>query len=57
MLKIELYIHGTSGNPATSFATDDEIKLAERLRHQLEERYLVPSAPSSNLQVRSSKGH
>jgi len=29
------------------FASDAEIKLAEQLRHQLEERYLSPSAAPS----------
>jgi hypothetical protein len=53
MLKIELYNHDTNGDPAVSFATDAEIELADRLRHQLEERYLAPSAP---LPVRSSEG-
>ena len=47
MLKIELYNHGSSGEPAASFATDAEIEIADRLRHLLEERYLAPSAPSS----------
>jgi hypothetical protein len=36
--------------PAPRFASDAEIKLAEQLRHQLEERYLGPSAaPSPSL--------
>jgi hypothetical protein len=55
MLKIELYNHDTSGDPAVRFATDSEIEIADQLRRQLEERYLAPSAPSSQLQVRSSK--
>jgi len=57
MLKIELYNHGSSGEPAPSFATDAEIEIADRLRHQLEERYLAPSAPSSPSQARSGEGH
>src|SRR6266542_2309781 len=56
MLKIELYNHGTTGDPAVSFPTDAEIAIADQLRHQLEERYLAPSAPSSPSQVRSSEG-
>lgn len=57
MLKIELYNHDNNGDPAVSFATDAEIEIADQLRHQLEEKYLAPSAPSSPLQVRSSEGH
>jgi hypothetical protein len=45
MLKIELYNHDANGDPAPSFPSDAEIALAEQLRHQLEERYLTPSAP------------
>jgi hypothetical protein len=56
MLKIERYNDDTNGDPAISFATDTEIEIADRLRHQLEERYLEPSAPSLPLQVRSSEG-
>jgi hypothetical protein len=55
MLKVEPYNHDTGGDPAVRFATDAEIDIAEQLRRQLEERYLVPSAPSSQSQVRSSK--
>jgi hypothetical protein len=57
MLKDGLYKHDTSGDPAISFATDADIKLAERLRHELEDRYLARSAPSLRLQVPSRKGH
>jgi hypothetical protein len=57
MLKIELYNHDNNGDPAVSFATDAEIEIADQLRHQLEEKYLAPSAPSPPLQVRSSEGH
>ena len=55
MLKIELYKHGSSGEPAASFATDAEIEIADQLRHQLEERYLAPSAPSSPSHERSGE--
>jgi hypothetical protein len=57
MLKIALYNHHTNGDPAVSFATEAEIEIADQLRHQLEERYFAPSAPSSPLQVRSSEGN
>jgi hypothetical protein len=56
MLKIELHNRGTNEDPLPIFATSAEIEIAEQLRHQLEERYLAPSAPSSPLQVRSSEG-
>jgi hypothetical protein len=45
MLKAELQDHDASGDPAARYATDSEIEIADRLRHQLEERYLAPSAP------------
>ncbi len=57
MPKIELYNHDANDDPAVSFATDAEIELADQLRHQLEQRYLAPSAASPPLQARSSKGH
>ena len=57
MLKTELYNHDNIGDPPASFATDAEIEIADQLRHQLEERYLAPSAPHSPLQVRSGKDH
>jgi len=56
MLKTELYNDAAGGDPPASFATDAEIEIADRLRRQLEERYLVPSAPSSPSPVRSSEG-
>ena len=55
MLKIELYNYGSSGEPTASFATDAEIEIADQLRHQLEERYLAPSPPSSPSQERSGE--
>jgi hypothetical protein len=55
MLKIELYNRDSSNEPAATFATDAEIEIADRLRHQLEERYLAPSAPPSQLQRRSGE--
>ena len=41
-------------DPAPSFATDAEIEMAERLRHQLEERYLNP--PSAKITPRPRNG-
>ena len=54
MLKIELYKHAPSSEPAASFATDAEIAIADQLRHQLEERYLAPSAAPPPLPALSS---
>jgi hypothetical protein len=54
MLKIEPYNQNSDADPAPSFATDAEIAIADRLRHQLEERYLAPSASSSPSPVRTS---
>ena len=51
MLKVELYNHDINVDPAPSFATDAEIEFADQLRHQLEDRYLAPSAPSTTLPV------
>ena len=56
MLTIELHNHDINGDPAPSYATDAEIELADKLRHQLEERYLAPSAPVAALLARSSEG-
>jgi hypothetical protein len=55
MLKVEPYNHDINGEPEVRFATDAEIEVADQLRRQLEERYLVSSATSSQLQVPSSK--
>jgi hypothetical protein len=57
MLKIESHDHDTGVEPAPSFPSDAEIALAERLRHQLEERYLAFSAVPSPLLARSGEGH
>jgi hypothetical protein len=57
MLKIEQYKHGPDGEEAPSFATDEEIEIADQLRHQLEKRYLTPSAPSAPSQGRSDEIH
>ena len=45
MTKPEPDNHDTDVDPAPTFATDAEIQIADQLRHQLEERYLAPSAP------------
>jgi hypothetical protein len=56
MVKVHAHTLGTGEEPAPSFPSDAEIKLAEQLRHQLEERYLGPSAPSPARQP-SDKPH
>ena len=43
--------------PAPSFASDAEIKLAEALRRQLEERYLGSSASPAPTVPNSKQGH
>jgi hypothetical protein len=55
MFNIERPIHDTNGDPVPSFATEAEIEMADRLRHQIEERYLAPALPSPNLQARSNE--
>ncbi len=57
MLKTELYSHEYISDPPASFATGAEIEIADQLRHQLEERYLTPSAPCAPAQVRPGKEH
>ena len=56
MFKIEPYKHNGDGDPAVSFASDDEIEIADQLRRQLEERYLATSARIPPLPVRSGEG-
>jgi hypothetical protein len=56
MVKVQLHNPDTGGEPAPSFPSDAEIKLAEKLRHQLEERYLGPAAPSPS-RPPSDKSH
>jgi len=56
MLKTELHNHEDSADPPAAFATNAEIEIADQLRHQLEERYLVPSKTSSPLPAPSSNG-
>jgi hypothetical protein len=55
MFKLEPYNTDAIGDPAPRFASDAEIRTAERLRHELEERYLVPSAARPPLPPRSSE--
>lgn len=45
-----------SGEPSPDFATQQEIELAERLRRQLEQRYLAPSAPKPSVKSTSEDG-
>ena len=40
MLELEPYYQNASGDPVVTYATDDEIAIADHLRHRLEERYL-----------------
>jgi len=56
MPKIELHNRDASVEPSPKFSSDAEIALADRLRHQLEERYLGPSAARSPLKARSGEG-
>jgi len=57
MLKIELHNHGTNrDDPVPRFATSAEIEIAEKLRHQLEDRYLAPSVAPPPLPPPSSDG-
>ena len=57
MPETELYNHERYGDPAAAYATDDEIAIADQLRHRLEELYFPPSAPSLSSRTRSSEGH
>ena len=43
MLQTELYDHDVNGDPVPNVASDADIAVAERLRRQLEERYLMRS--------------
>jgi hypothetical protein len=52
MVKVPLHTLDAPAEPAPAFASEAEIKLAEQLRHRIEERYLgahaapVPSQPA-----------
>ena len=54
MLKVELHNHHPKADSAPSFATSAEIEIADQLRHQLEQRYLAPSAAPPPLPALSS---
>jgi len=56
MLKNELPDTGPDSEPAPAVATDAEIALAQRLRRQLEARYLGPSSEPSALPPPSRDG-
>jgi len=43
--------------PAPLYASDADIELAQRLRHQLEERYLGSSEAPSTLRYRKGDNH
>jgi hypothetical protein len=44
MLKTQLQHYDDGAEPAPRFASDADIKLADQLRHQLEERYFGAAA-------------
>jgi len=55
MLKTEVHNHDINGDPAPNVASDADIEIAEQLRHQLEERYLVEFAAAAPLKAISTK--
>ena len=57
MLKTQLRNHDTGVEPTPRFASEAEIRLAEQLRHELEERYFGPSATPSPLQTPPGEHH
>jgi hypothetical protein len=57
MRKNQLPDRDASFDPAPLYASDADIELAQRLRHQLEERYLGPSAAPSPLRYRKGDNH
>ena len=57
MRKKELSDREASVEPAPLYASDADIELAQRLRHQLEERYLGPSQAPSPLRYRKGDNH
>jgi len=46
-----------AGDPAPTYPTEAAIRLAERLRHQLEEQYIGRSADSSPTTTKSGDMH
>jgi hypothetical protein len=57
MRKLQPPDHDAIVEPAPLYASDAEIALAQRLRHQLEERYLGPSEAPSPLRYRKDDNH
>jgi hypothetical protein len=57
MPKIESRDHDAGAEPAPRFATGAEIELAEKLRIQLEKRYLGSSAASSPMPAQLGEGN
>ncbi len=57
MHKAELHNNDANSDPAPCFATDAEIEIADRLRHQLEERYLAPRVDTPPLQANPQDVH
>ena len=57
MVKIQLRNYDATGEPAPMYATDADYALAEKLRHQLEERYFGASAAQSLMPARSGEVH
>lgn len=56
MLATELYNDDMNIDAPARFPTDADIEFADRLRRQLEERYLAPSGSSSPTQANSGTG-
>ena len=57
MRKKELSDREASVEPAPLYASDADIELAQRLRHQLEQRYLGASEAPSPLRYRKGDNH
>jgi len=57
MRKNQLPDRDATVEPAPLYASDDDIELAQRLRHQLEERYLGTSESPSALRYRKNDNH
>jgi len=57
MVKIESHNPDGSVEPAPQYATDADIALAQKLRHQLEERYFGLSAEHDASEPRSGDVH
>jgi len=57
MVKIDLHNHDGSVEPAPQYASEADIALAQKLRHQLEERYFGSSAEHPPSEPRSGDVH